>query len=238
MIRLGPLPELLIALLLAACATASTPADSSRDLSLTPIAPIQIDLSWRPEAIHPAWETDSANVPRLRIERRQGREAAFREIAIVEGGVISYEDRFLSPAEEYCYRVGPVDDSGASLAGCSATPALAAVNCTTDPTDNRGRFVGLLRNPSFAGWTADVGLAGADTDDLVLVEDDAVCRRLWSESSRMNPDGYHVVAFFRLGDRYIVTKYLNPDPSYVSTGRGFTTVLDEEFNLVGPTLAW
>ncbi|MGH7565993.1 MAG: hypothetical protein ACREK2_04100 [Gemmatimonadota bacterium] len=160
------------------------------------------------------------------------------EIAIVEGGVISYEDRSLSPAEEYCYRVGPADDSGFRLRGCSSTPELAVVDCTADPTDNRGYLVGILRNPSFADWTAEVGLADADTDNLILVEDDAICRRLWSKSSRMDPDGYHAVAFFRLGDRYIVTDYLNPDPAYVSTGYGFTTVLDEGFNFVGPTLAW
>lgn len=239
MIRLGLSHRLfLTALLFSACATAPEPADSSRDLSLTPIAPNQIDLSWRPEAIHPNWETDSASVPRLRIERRDGTEAVFREIAIVEGGVISYVDRSLRPAVEYCYRIGPVDDSGASLAGCSATPALAAVNCTADPTNNRAYLAGILRNPGFADWTAEVGLADADTDDMVLIEDDVICRRLWSKSSRMDPDGYYVVAFFRLGDRYIVTEYLNPDPVYVSTGYGFTTVLDEAFNRVGPTLAW
>ncbi len=236
MIRLGLSQGLPIALLFSACATASTPADSPHDLSLTPTAPNQIDLSWRPEAIHLAWETDSANVPRLRIERRDGQEGVFREIAIIEGGVISYQDRSLSPAKEYCYRIGPVDDSGASLEGCNATPALAAVNCTTDPTDNRRWLVGVLRNSRFADWTAEVGLADADIDNLVLVADDAICRSLWSKSSRMDPTGDYVVAFFRLGDRYVVTDY--PGPSYMGTGPGFTTVLDEEFNLVGATLAW
>jgi hypothetical protein len=219
-----------------ACATASTSPGSSRDLLLSPIAPNQIDLSWRAEAIHPAWEADSASVPRIRIERRDGQDGVFQEITTIEGGVISYEDRSLSPGEEYCYRVGPMDDSGARLVGCSATPELALVDCTADPTDNRGSLVGILRNPSFADWTAEVGLTDADPDNLLLVEDDAICRRLWSKSSGTDPDGYYVVAFFRLGDRYIVTKYLNPDR--VSVGYGFTTVLDEDFNLAGPTLAW
>ena len=117
----------------------------------------------------------------------------------------------------------------------SPIPVGPTQKCTADPMDIRGKFVGILKDPLFADWATVVGLADADTDDLILIEDDAICGRIWT-SSQMDTDSSFIVAFFKLGDLYIVTEY--PDPSYVSTGHAFTRVLDERFKLTGPVLAW
>ena len=112
------------------------------------------------------------------------------------------------------------------------------VNCTSDPKDNRSELIEILTSPDHLDWRGAVGLSNVDPEQLLLVTDDAVCQALWSEVSSGNPDDSSLIAFFRLGNRYIVTNYINTDPSFgpIAIGFDITSVVDEEFNQIGPVL--
>ena len=116
------------------------------------------------------------------------------------------------------------------------THALSTVSCTSDPQDTRSFLIGILTtpNPDIIEWTTEVGLAGADPNELTLVTDDSICNSLWAGSKTVDPEPGRAEAFFSIGDRYIVTD--NPIPQVGRFDHGATAVLDEQFKLVGPIL--
>ena len=144
----------------------------------------------------------------------------------------------VEPERDYCYRVTALAGrrTGSVAEGCVSTPALAPMTCTNDPKDHRSQLVEILESPDpfWVDWRDYVGLVDADPSRLVLVDDDAICNALWSEASRGDAEAYELIAFFRLGDRYIVTDYVNADPSFGPTGvgEGITTVLDDRMRVI------
>jgi titin len=211
------------------------PPAAPSGLTVTATGPSQIDL---------AWTDNSDNEDGFQIERREGQVGDFLEIASVSSGVTTYIDQSVGPATEYCYRVSAFNEQGSSFStvACVTTPAVAPVNCTTDPRDNRSVLVEILTSsdPFLVSWRIEVGLLNTDPEQLVLVTDDAICQTLWSEASRSDPDESSLLAFFKLDDRYIVTNYINTDPSYgpIAIGYGITSVVDEQFNIINPSLAY
>jgi hypothetical protein len=151
---------------------------------------------------------------------------------------MTWADRSVGPEREYCYRVAALvgEKAGAFEAGCTTTPALAPMTCTDDPKDNRSQLVEILESPDpfWVDWRDYVGLVDADPSRLVLIEDDSICNALWSEASRGDAEAYALIAFFRLGNRYIVTDYVNADPSFgpVGVGESITTVLDDRMRAI------
>ncbi len=213
-----------------ACATTG-PAPPT---DVTPVATQtnQIDLTWADNSL-----TEQG----FRIERREGQTGAFLEIASVSRGVTTYRDQSVVPSSEYCYRVAAFSGAASSYSstGCTTTPSLTPVECTTDPQDNRSVLVEILTSPDHLDWRTAVGLSNPDPNQLVLVTDNAVCQALWSAVYSVNPDASSLIAFFKLGSLYIVTNYINTDPSFgpIATGLGITSVVDEEFNVINPSLA-
>ncbi|MGH7558183.1 MAG: LamG-like jellyroll fold domain-containing protein [Gemmatimonadota bacterium] len=191
-----------------------------------------------------AWIDNATNEDGYRIERRdtQSGESLFTQ---APSNATAYSDSAqLLPNWEYCYRVVAYNQEGESSSNeaCATTEPLPAVACTTDPHDTRSSLEAVLLSsePRFVEWRAEVGLAGADPNALVLVDDDAFCSELWSAFMVVPPSEFSTYAFFKLGDLYIVTNYPHaPDESeYSVIGYKFLNVLTEQFEIVNPGLAY
>lgn len=124
---------------------------------------------------------------------------------------------------------------------CATTSAYHKVSCQPDIGDARSHLVELLTNsePDDMEWRTRVGLSNVDPAGLVLVEDDSICTTLWNVVWARPPHVGGFVAFFQLGDVFIVTEYPNADSDLgpVSLGRAFTAVVNQEFEVQGHILA-
>ncbi|HUP01123.1 MAG TPA: fibronectin type III domain-containing protein, partial [Gemmatimonadota bacterium] len=214
-----------------------TPPAAPTNLGASAVDHQRIDLAW----------TDNATTEEgYRIERRQGQTGTWNEIGTVGPDVTVYTDTdpALTPQTEYCYRVVAFNsnaNSDYSNVSCVTTQTIAPVSCSLDVADARGVLTEVLTTsiPSVVEWREGVGLLNADPNGLVLITEDAVCATLWAAVRTRPPyDGYFTT-FFQVGTLSIVTEYPNSDPNIgpTSLGRRLTTVVNEQFDVVNPTLA-
>jgi hypothetical protein len=93
------------------------PPDAPTGLSATVVDYRTIDLAWTDHAV---------NEDGFTVERRLGQSGSFEAVAQVGPDATSYNDGFLFPETEYCYRVSAFNSDGFS--------AFTNVECGTTPT--------------------------------------------------------------------------------------------------------
>ncbi len=151
-----------------------------------------------------------------------------------------FYDRALTDAErdEIVYDLGQKYAISVSV---PPPPGGFPAECTLDTQGAQGVLSEFLTrsDSDLVEWRADAGIANVDPNQLTLVTENSACQTLWEALSTGNPSSGSVITFFAIGNRYIVTDYPNRDPNLgpVGVGFGLTTVLDENFNVVGPTIA-
>ncbi|MGH7572761.1 MAG: fibronectin type III domain-containing protein [Gemmatimonadota bacterium] len=209
-------------------------------LSDAPPVPTGLTATAFQQRIHLAWTDNATNEDGFRIERREGQGGNFEEMWSVGAEVTEFLDESVVAATEYCYRVRAFNDDGNSSyseISCATTAPLTAIACNLDAEDAESGVADILTRPGLAEWRTETGLSSADPEDLALITDDATCQSLWTAISRRDPYPGDLVTFFELADRYIITEYPEYDPNNVAVGYRLTTVVDEQFQRVGPTLA-
>lgn len=184
-----------------------------------------------------SWEDNSLNESGFRIERREGQAGPWIELANVGPNTSLYVDYDppLLPGTEYCYKVAAVGIEGSSSysnESCSTTLPLVSMSCSPDEGEiARTQLVNILTDPTQVDWLTDVGLANVDPNQLQLVGQDEICQQLWSSiTSRPPLEGFRAT-FFQLGDRYIVTEYVDPSDTPSIEGYNQTAVFDLQFIL-------
>lgn len=116
------------------------------------------------------------------------------------------------------------------------------VACNPDTGDARAELSEVLTRaaPGYIEWRTEVGLSGVDPSGLVLITDDSLCATLWAAVSSRLPNDWSVATFFQVDNHYIVTEYSdpNPDPSggVPPPGTSFTSIVDDQLQVVNPTL--
>ncbi|GAB2560545.1 fibronectin type III domain-containing protein [Spirosoma areae] len=165
------------------------PAAPAR-LTATPASAVVIALSWADL---------SANETGFEIERGTSETGAFTKVADVAANVTTYEDRGLTPAVQYCYRVRAKNTIGASAysnVACATTPdvppgaparltALPAsptqINLAwADGSTNESRFE-VERGSSATGTFAKIADLPVNTttyEDKNLTDNIAYCYRV------------------------------------------------------------